>query len=272
MLTYEALLEQAKIRQMPASKMRGVLREYLQVLLLKALYKTEAGRKLYFTGGTYLRLAHDTKRFSEDLDFNTDSLAKASFETVVRAAAVELKRVNLRCVVGFRYFEKIYAADMVFPDIEKLYGVVSSRTKKSGLLIKVETNTPSWKIVAETRVISGFGELYPCFCSQRGALFADKIDALIKKTRARHLYDIIFMLSQGYPIDNNALRVLGIKEPPLEVIRGRVEGFSLSELTKQAENLKPFLFEESDADMIINAHAVIPALIEEYKRKTKEIK
>ena len=145
------------------------------------MYKTEAGRKLYFTGGTYLRLAHDTKRFSEDLDFNTDSLAKASFETVVRAAAVELKRVNLRCVVGFRYFEKIYAADMVFPDIEKLYGVVSSRTKKSGLLIKVETNTPSWKIVAETRVISGFGELYPCFCSQRGALFADKIDALIKK-------------------------------------------------------------------------------------------
>lgn len=270
MLTYEALLEQAKARQMPASKMRGVLREYLQALILKALYKTEAGRKLYFTGGTYLRLVHGTKRFSEDLDFNTDSLTKASFETVVQAVAVELKRVNLRCVVGFRHFEKIYAADMMFPDIEKLYGVVSPRTKKSGLLIKVETNTPCWKIIAETRVISGFGELYPCFCTQRGALFADKIDALVKKTRARHLYDIIFMLSQGYPIDNNVLRVLGIKEPPLEVIRRRVEGFSSSELTKQAESLKPFLFEEADADMIINAHAVIPALIEEYKRKAGE--
>ena len=90
MLTYDALLEQAKARQMPVSKMRGVLREYLQVLILKVLYKTEAGRKLYFTGGTYLRLAHGTKRFSEDLDFNTDSLTKAGFETVVQAAAVEL--------------------------------------------------------------------------------------------------------------------------------------------------------------------------------------
>lgn len=270
MLTYESLLEQAKSRQMPSSKMRGVLREYLQTLILKALYKTEAGRKLYFTGGTYLRLVHGTKRFSEDLDFNTDSLTKASFEAVVQAAALELKRVNLRCVVDFRHFDKIYVADMVYPDIEKLYGVVSSHTKKTGLSIKVETNTPGWKIIVETRVISGFGELYPCFCTQRGALFADKIDALVKKTRARHLYDIIFMLSQGYPIDNDVLRVLGIKEHPLEVIRGRVEGFSSSELTKQAESLKPFLFEESDADMIINAHAVIPALIEEYKRKTAE--
>jgi hypothetical protein len=267
MLTYEALLEQAGARQMPVSKMRGILREYLQTLILKALYRIEAGRKLYFTGGTYLRLVHGTKRFSEDLDFNTGSLKKSAFEAVVQASAVELKRVNLSCIVGFKHFDNIFAADMIFPDIEKLYGVVSPHTKKAGLSIKVETNTPGWKIISETRVISGFGELYPCFCTQRGALFADKIDALVKKTRGRHLYDIIFMLSQGYPIDYDVLRVLRIKEPPLEVIRKRVEGFSSSELTKQAESLRPFLFEESDADIIINAHAVIPALIEEYKRK-----
>ena len=63
---------------MPASKMRGFT-GYLQVLLLKSLYKTEAGRKLYFTGGTYLRLAHDTERFSEDLDFNTGFSGKSKF-------------------------------------------------------------------------------------------------------------------------------------------------------------------------------------------------
>ncbi len=267
MLTYEALLAEAKARQMPVSKMRGILREYLQTIILKALYKTEAGRKLYFTGGTYLRFVHRTKRFSEDLDFNTDSLTKTDFETTVRTAARELKRINLNCVVDFRYFKRIYAADIIFPDIEKLYGVVSEHTKKSGLLIKVETNIPRWKIIAETRVISGFGELYPCFCTQIGALFADKIEALIKKTRARHLYDIIFMLSQGYLIDKNALRVLGIKEEPLEAIRKRVESFSPAELIKQAEILRPFLFEESDADMITNARRLIPALIEGYKRK-----
>ena len=49
MLTYEALLEQANLRRMPANKIRGVLREYLQILILKELYRSGDGRKLYFT-------------------------------------------------------------------------------------------------------------------------------------------------------------------------------------------------------------------------------
>ena len=56
MLTYETLLEQAKLRNMPANKIRGVLREYLQILILKERYRGESGRKLCFTGGTYLRI------------------------------------------------------------------------------------------------------------------------------------------------------------------------------------------------------------------------
>lgn len=267
MLTYEALLEQAKARQMPVSKARGILREYLQVLILKALFKTGSGRKLYFTGGTYLRLVHGTKRFSEDLDFNTSSLTKTSFEAVIKQSAGELKRININCIVSFRHSGTMYTADILFPDIEELYDVVSARTKKGGLLIKVETNVPKWKIAVETQVVSGFGELYPCPCTQKGALFADKIDALVKKTRARHLYDIIFMLSQLYPIDTDVLRVLGINDPPLDIILKRVKSFSVTDLKKQAENLRPFLFEESDADLIVNAHEVIPPLVEQYKRK-----
>ena len=62
MLTYESLMEQAKLRKMPYTKVRGILREYLQILILKELYKVEEGKKLYFTGGTYLRLVDDLKR------------------------------------------------------------------------------------------------------------------------------------------------------------------------------------------------------------------
>ncbi len=80
MLELEALAAQAKQRGMPSGKMRGVLREYLQVLILKELYKLPDGKKLYFTGGTYLRLVHQTKRFSEDLDFNAGEMKKSDFE------------------------------------------------------------------------------------------------------------------------------------------------------------------------------------------------
>lgn len=266
MLTYDALIEQAKNRGMPHTKIRGILREYLQILILKELYKTETGRKLYFTGGTYLRLVHNLKRFSEDLDFNTASIKEKEFENLIKKIQGELKRLNIDFRPRFRHWKNIYAADLVFPRIEKIYNVTSRFTKKEGIVIKIETNRPKWKIKKETEVISGFGEFYPCVCTDKGALFADKIDALNKKKRGRHIYDIMFMLSNRYSIDREVLSVLGIEGDPLDVIADGIRGFSRAELKKQAESLRPFLFEESEADLIINAHQIIPSLLEKYSK------
>ena len=66
MLNIESLSEEAKKRGMPPSKMRGVLREYLQIIVLKTLYSLRESGKYFFTGGTYLRLVYNTKMFSED--------------------------------------------------------------------------------------------------------------------------------------------------------------------------------------------------------------
>lgn len=265
MLTLEALLNYAKERRMPASKVRGIVREYLQVLILKELYRGESGRKLFFTGGTYLRLVHGTKRFSEDIDFNAAGLKKGDFETSTHVIARELKRLNIQCVVEFRHWKNIYASDLIFPEVEKEYRIVSEHSRKEGLVIKFETNSPKWKIEPQTEVISGFSELIPCQCTQRGALFADKIDALLTKTRGRHLYDIIFMLAQNYPVDIKVLRALGYNKDPLELILGRVKEFSARELKAQAQALRPFLFEEADAELIASAHSIIPSMLEKYR-------
>lgn len=267
MLSFDALIEEAKKRDMPTEKLRGILREYLQVLILKILSKASAGQKIYFTGGTYLRLIFGLKRFSEDLDFNTETLKRKEFENLTETLVPELKRTNLDCKVTFDHWQNIYKADVVFPKVEEFYGVISKYSKKSGLTIKLETNRPKWKIRNETQVISGFGEIFPCLCTDRSAFFADKIDALNKKTRGRHLYDIIFMLTNSFSIDKKILQGFGIREDPLKVIERRVFSFSKTELKRQAEALRPFLFEENQADLIVNGHAVIPVLIEKYQRK-----
>jgi len=265
MLTYEALLEQAKARGMPLTKARGILREYLQILILKEIYKSEAGRRLYFTGGTYLRLVHNLKRFSEDLDFNADTLKKGDFENLVKNVKTELKRSNIEASVRFTHWGNILSGQLVFPDIEQAYNVVSRFSKKEGIIIKLEANLPKWRIKKESGLISGFGEMYPCVSTDKSALFADKIDALDKKSRGRHLYDIMFMLSNKYPVEKKVLKSLGIEGDPLEFIENRIKRLSGAELRKQAENLRLFLFNESDADLIINARTVIPALIQKYK-------
>ena len=265
MLEIEALTAEAKQRGMPSGKMRGVLREYLQVILLKELYKLPNGKKLYFTGGTYLRFVHQIKRFSEDLDFNADRMKKTDFENLLKTVQGALKKEGLSVNLDFRHWDNILAGDFIFPGIEEHYGVVSPHRRKEGIVIKFEANRPKWKIKIESLVVAGFGNMFPAACTDKGALFADKIDALIKKNRARHLFDIMFMLSQKYPIDLNVLTATGVKDPPLGAILKRVESFSATELKRQAEQLRPFLFEESEADLIVHAHEVIPQLIRGYQ-------
>jgi len=264
MLTYDALIEDAKQRGMPANKARGILREYLQVLALKEIYRLPAGRKLFFTGGTYLRLIHQTKRFSEDLDFNTKTLNTATFEKLLHQVSTALKQEGINSQLQFAHWGNILVAELIFPEIEKFYNINSPYTKKSGIVIKIETNHPPWEIKTETLAITGFGNMFPVICTDRGALFADKIDALLKKNRARHLFDIIFMLAKKYPIDTTVLKTLGIKQPPLAAILTRVNDFSAQELKNQAESLRPFLFDESEANLIINAPAIVKQLIDQY--------
>jgi predicted nucleotidyltransferase component of viral defense system len=47
-----------------------IIREEYEMLILKTLFESDLGSYFIFKGGTALRLAYGSKRFSEDLDFN----------------------------------------------------------------------------------------------------------------------------------------------------------------------------------------------------------
>ncbi len=267
MLEKQELIREAQQRDMPPGKMRGILREYLQILILRELYKLPQGKSLCFTGGTYLRLVHRIKRFSEDLDFNTDEITQDTFENLMKQIQQRLKHEGLSAAIAFRHWDNILAGEFVFPDVEQQYGIFSVNQRKEGIVIKFETNRPQWGIKTESLLVSGFGNMFPVVCTERGALFADKIDALIKKNRARHLFDIMFMLSHNYSIDLNVANALGMTGPLLELILSRVASLSEDQLQQFAEQLRPFLFEESEADLIAHAKTIILQLIENYQRR-----
>jgi len=263
MLSLEALRENSEKRGMPASKMRGVLREYIQIILLKALYSIPEGRRYYFTGGTYLRLVYGTKRFSENLDFNGKNIEKKDFESVAKKLAAEAENNGLKALVDLSSRDNLLIANLSFPQVEKEYGIIS-KYGKSGIVIKLDMNRPKWKIYPETNVVSGYGITTPVICTQKGALFADKIDALLKKDRARHLFDIIYMLSEKFPVDEKVMKYLGLKGSPFDLILERVNGLSEKKLKMYVDQLKPFLFDELDAALILNAKAILPGLISKY--------
>jgi len=265
MLSFDALIEQARLRGMPATKMRGILREYLQMLMLKTIYGGELGKKLYFTGGTYLRMVHDLKRFSEDMDFNARHLKTNTFETHMNRVKVELLRIGIECKIQYGHWNGLLVAKFLFPGIESHYGIVSKYTAKMGIAIKFEVYSPKWKLEGEPEVISGFGVTFPCVCTKKTAFFADKIDAFIKKEMGRHLYDIIFMLTQRFGVNRAVAKVFGISGDPLTALESCVQKCPKNVLRKKAEALRPFLFEEGEANLVANAHLIIPKLIQKYK-------
>jgi len=62
-----------------------VVREYWELTVLKGLFESFKGRHLIFKGGTALRLAYQSPRFSEDLDFSlTRDLLRGTFSSVVK--------------------------------------------------------------------------------------------------------------------------------------------------------------------------------------------
>jgi predicted nucleotidyltransferase component of viral defense system len=62
-----------------------VAREYWELILLKGLYESPQGRYLVFKGGTALRLAYGSPRFSEDLDFSlTKDVMKGKFLPLIK--------------------------------------------------------------------------------------------------------------------------------------------------------------------------------------------
>lgn len=115
--------------------------------------------------------------------------------------------------VSFNFRENVYSSEITFPKVEEIYGIKSTYSKKEGIIIKVKANKLKAQLKYESNVVSGFGEIFPILCTNKGITFTNKIDAVLKKERGRHIYDLMFMLSNNFPIDKKTLLRLKIKEP-----------------------------------------------------------
>jgi len=258
MLTYENLIGYAKERGMPSEKTRGIIREYLQVLILKLLYSEKNSGVFSFTGGTYLRLANLTKRFSEDLDFYSKRMNSNVFQESVSQIADKLEKYNIKTKLSFEKRENLFTAGIHFIGIEEGYGLQGNR--RGALVIKFETAVPEWKIKNSQRVINGYGETFIANCLDENILMADKIDAIYKKPRGRHIYDIIYLLSKKIEPDKKVLIEYGYEDSWNEVLIKRFKEFSESELKKFAEQLGPFLFDEDEKKKVSDAKRIVAEL------------
>ena len=211
-----------------------VIREYLQIVFLSNLYSQKETDKIFFKGGTALRLLYNSFRFSEDLDFTSlisgEKLLKlldnAFKNTKLTIPHVTLKRIQTdkMCLTGFLSFK---TPDLKFP--LNIHLDFSFREKP---LTKKET-------ILETLFPIG---PYPIIIHlEAEEILAEKIRALMTRAKGRDLFDIWFLFTKQETINwkmvNTKMQYYK-KEISTEDLVKKIKSFNSK---KMAQDLGKFL-------------------------------
>ncbi len=176
-----------------------IMREYLQILFLSYLYKEKEADKIYFKGGTALRLLFASTRFSEDLDFSVlcprgkiKKLIK-KLEKLIQKELISVKIFSLHTgKKSLRFRFKYQSPDFKYPFVIRLdfnfverveEGVISPLLTKFPIVI-----FPLINHLSETEIL------------------AEKLCAMLTRGRGRDFYDVWFLLEKGVAIDEKLLK------------------------------------------------------------------
>lgn len=163
----------------------NVRREYFQHLFLSYFYQQPQADRVYFKGGTALRVLYNSPRFSEDLDFSSSVSDFHAIEEAMLETLVAISREN------------------VSPEVEEskktsggYLAIISFRTEgHSPVSIQTEISLREGEKVGEAMTIaSDFIPSYTIVTLIREQLVDEKIQALLTRRKARDFYDLYFIL------------------------------------------------------------------------------
>jgi predicted nucleotidyltransferase component of viral defense system len=169
-----------------------VLREYLQLLFLKELYAENFSKKIYFKGGTSIRLIYGGKRFSEDLDFTVCE------EEEVFVGSIDKLFNKLENIYPLKFKKRKTLTGKTFLMTAELNVV------KNPVFIKLDFSMRENVIMPEEKIIRTD---YPIvmqnfiYCLSLDELLAEKIRAVLKRNKHRDLYDLWILLEFGARVD-----------------------------------------------------------------------
>lgn len=162
----------------------NVRREYIQHLFLSYFYQQPHTDKIYFKGGTALRLLYDSPRFSEDLDFSSSLTSLQPIEQAVWETLAAIERENISPELHeSKRTSGGYLAIMTF----------QMQSDRVALQLDVSLREGRKKGEAIT-VVSSYIPAFTVIALAREQLVKEKINALLTRQKARDFYDLYFIL------------------------------------------------------------------------------
>lgn len=163
----------------------NVEKEYFQHLFLTYFYQQPQAEKIYFKGGTALRIIYNSPRFSEDLDFSAKKMNTKDIEQAIVNTLNEIEKENINVVIKeAKTTSGGYLASVVF-EADGMHPV----------LIEIEISLRQTKIEEEAISINNdFIPPYTIFSLSLQQLVDEKIQALLFRKKPRDFYDLYFIL------------------------------------------------------------------------------
>lgn len=174
-------LQKAREQQIDLTQ---VVREYWEVLALKGLFDSPFGRKLIFKGGTALRLAYDSPRFSEDLDFSlTSDPFKDAFPILVKKIITPFPELAISDLEEkhYTYLAEIKVTQNYLPFPFRIKIEISKRKLKNY----------KWKLHLLTSPLTTVMTLGQIATLEQ--LYADKLSCLKSRAKPKDLFDLWYI-------------------------------------------------------------------------------
>lgn len=182
----------------------NIARQYLQILILKAIYQSRHGQALSFMGGTCLRLCHGLKRYSEDLDFAMDGeRVHYDFGEMNRLIQKNLALRNLEIEVTASKDKTVQKSFIKATGLLQAINASTIPGQKLQVKIEVDTNPVTGAVGRESFFITRYEEIFPLVKHDLATLFAGKLLAVFCRpyARGRDYYDLIWYLSHQASIN-----------------------------------------------------------------------
>lgn len=269
------IINEAKKRRAGDSVLLNIIREYLQVLILKAIYQSKYGKSLSFLGGTCLRICHDLKRFSEDLDFALDQkLSDYSFHELNHIIASFLKNTDFEVDLNISEDKVVQKSFIRVSKVLHTFQLSPINSQK--IHVKIEIDTNPVKVLdseIETFFVTKFDELFPILKHTDETMFAGKICAVLNRNYAkgRDFYDLLWYLNHKKSINVHYLNATfcqaGLKmrfkdsATILDAVKRKIQNVNPSEILK---DIGRFLEDPGEEVVLKNYQAAFEQALHQY--------
>jgi predicted nucleotidyltransferase component of viral defense system len=181
----------------------NVIREYCQHVFLSALYRQPGAERLLFKGGTALRIAFHSPRFSEDLDFTGSHIRQLEVEGLFTETLAAIEKTGL--IVELEEAKNTsggYLGEAFF----HAYG--------KRIIIRIEVSLRSGRHGAGVRrlIENDYIPEYSLVHVPKDEIVQGKLEALLARHKPRDFYDYYFLLSGDYPLVREAKYVVAVRQ------------------------------------------------------------